>query len=186
MGEPRSLRPTVLRWLMHTCIIFSRAFIPLWWLHQQYCLFAWKHKWYALIPYSFIVELGIVFMNAGKMGPIMASDASLWLHNRGRWWRSQTGRKRAIKGHLLSSVNSKNRNGKHFLLWLAIVHLGLQIRLATRTHVSGPPHFLITGALPVSFTKPSTLFPETICQLINFVFVLYRISKLSSNEIFQK
>lgn len=33
----------------------------------------------------------------------------------------------------------KNGNGKHFLLWLTIVHLGFQIRLVNQTHVLGFP-----------------------------------------------
>lgn len=60
------------RLLMHTCIIIRRAFFsPLMITAQRqlYCLFGWEHKRYALILYSSIVELGIVSMNAGEMGP---------------------------------------------------------------------------------------------------------------------
>lgn len=118
MGEPRSLRPTAPLRLMHTCIVFRRAFISSLVItteHQLYCLFGWKHKWSALIPYSFIVEPSIVSMNAGKMGPITVSDATLWLHGRARWLRPQTGRKGAIKEHLLSFRNSRSRTGKTFI-----------------------------------------------------------------------
>lgn len=137
MGEPRSLKPSVSQWLMHTCIVFRRAFISPPMItaeHQLYCLFGWKHKWYALIPYSFIVELGIVSMNAGKMDPITASDASLWLHSRARWWRPQTGKERAIKGNLLSF---------YFSLWLTMVHLGQQIRLVNHLHALGLFHMFL-------------------------------------------
>lgn len=106
-----------LRWLlMHTCIIIRGAFFsPLMITAQRqpYCLFGWEHKRYALILYSSIVELCIVSMNAGEMGPITTSDASPRRRGRARWWRSQTGRKRAIKGHLLSFVNSKTRTRKN-------------------------------------------------------------------------
>lgn len=164
MGEPRSLKPTVLRWLMHTCIVFRRAFISPPMItaeHQLYCLFGWKHKWYALIPYSFIVELGIVSMNAGKMGPITGSDASPWLHSGARWWRPQTGRKRAIKGHLLSFVNSKTEMEKHFWLWLTMAHSGLQIRLVNHTHVLKGFHILLLSELlqcPWLWVRPLSLF----------------------------
>lgn len=145
---------------MHTCIIFTRAFTLLLMItagHQLDCLFGSKHKWYALIPYSFIVELGIVSMNAGEMGPITVSDGSLWLHCRARLWRSQTGRKREIKGHLFAFVNLRSKMEKHFSLWAATVRSGLQIRLA-RTHLSALPRFLITRDLPVSFTDPPHYF----------------------------
>lgn len=81
--------------------------------------------------------------------------ASLWLHSGARWWRSQTGRKGAIKGHLLSFVNSKKKkkNGKHFLLWLIMVHLGLQITLVNHMHVLGLSPFL-TNSAPLSLTWP--------------------------------
>lgn len=52
-------------WYVPTLYSGKHSF-PRRWLqtqHQLHCLFAWKHKWYALIPYSFIVEPGIVSMN---------------------------------------------------------------------------------------------------------------------------
>lgn len=75
--------------------------------HKLYCLFGWKHKWSASIPFSFIVKPSIVSMNASKMDPITASDAFLRLHSWARWWRPQTERKGAIKDHLWAFVNSK-------------------------------------------------------------------------------
>lgn len=71
MEEPRSLKPCVLLQLMHTCIVFRRAFISpptITTEHQLYCLFGWKHKWSALIPFSFIAELGYCKYDCRKNG----------------------------------------------------------------------------------------------------------------------
>lgn len=79
------------------------------------CLFGSKHKWYALIPHSFIVELAIVSTNAGEMGPITVSDGSLWLHCRARRWRSQTGRNKSNQRPLVHFCKFEKQNGKTFL-----------------------------------------------------------------------
>lgn len=75
-----------------------------------------------------------------------------------------------------------NQNGKHFLLWLTMVHLGLQIRLVTRKHESGLPNFLTLELLQCPSQNPGlTLFPGMIyqCIFINvFCFYLLKCSSI--------
>lgn len=136
--------------LMYTCIILRGAFIsPLMITaeHQLYCLFGRKHKWYALIPYSFIVELGIVSLNAGEMGPITASKAFLWLHSRARTMKVSYWEEKSNQRPLVVFCKFQNQNGKHFLLWLTMVHSEQQIRLVARERESGLLNLLLSSVL---------------------------------------
>lgn len=177
MGEPGSLKPTVLRWLMHTCIIFRRAFIsPL--MITPAVLFIWLKAQMICIDSLFIhCWTRHCIYECRQNGPNYSERRLPVTPQQRKMMKVSNWEEKSNQRPLVVFCKFKNQNGKHFLLWLTMVHLGLQIRLATHTHVSGLPHFLITWTLPVSFTKPSTLFPEIICQWIHFVFKSLKMFK---------
>lgn len=149
---------------MYTCIILRGAFIsPLMITaeHRPHCLFGRKHKWYALIPYSFIVELGIVSLNAGEMGPITASNAFLWLHSRARTMKVSYWEEKSNQRPLVVFCKFQNQNGKHFLLWLTMVHSEQQIWLVACKRESGLLNLLLSSVL-----HQTSMFPWMTHQWI--------------------